>query len=463
MTSLPPLPSSFTDPTLLSTLQTFLKTHAQTTCFTPAITVAEKTAYVDRIVQGLRDESGTWSQDVFTHVLSVLRILLRESVGCDALYSVEGTKLLVLHAGLGSNAYQPTPHTTEGLKCLCNVLLHYPAARGVVWELGGVEKCVEIIKDGGLASEPTFLIFRILFLATVERQVVQTVLKNGIVGILTERLERLVKAPVEGMELMVLNEILKLVFNISDEETDCTGLVPPILDLLRSYPLPTPPLSPPISHAIHTLLHFPTHHDIWFPNDDYTLLRKFVDILEETVGVHGEDAEEEVRVGGVLLDESCSPLVLVLVGVARGDVHARAVMRDWIMPNDIDRSQPLDKGTTLTARLIRYMTSITYPNLRQAVSELFFILSNESPETLVSYIGYGPAAGFLYNRGLLPSGGPAPTEDIDPITGEFSAQKADEEWKAMSEEEREREAEKLFVLLDRLNRTGVIKAVPRLG
>ncbi|TPX63738.1 hypothetical protein SpCBS45565_g06397 [Spizellomyces sp. 'palustris'] len=460
--SLPPLPPSFTDPTLLSTLQNFLKTHAQTTCFTPMIPVAEKTAYVDRIVHGLRDESATWSQDVFIHVLSALRILLRESVGCDALYSVEGTKLLVLHAGLGPNEYQTTPHTTEGLKCLCNVLLHYPPARGVVWDVGGVEKSVEIIKDEGLGSEPTFLILRILFLASVEGEVVQGILKKGIVGILTERLERLVKIPVAGMELMVLNEILKVVFNISDGETECTGLVIPILDLLLSYPLPTPPLSPPISHAIHTLLHFPTQHDIWFPNDDYALLRKFVDILELTVGVHGEDAEEEVRVGGILLDEMCSPLVLVLVGVARGDVRARAVMRDWIMPKDIDRSQPLDKGTTLTARLIRFMTSITYPNLRQAVSELFFILSDESPETLISYIGYGHAAGFLYNRGLLPSAS-APTEGIDPITGEFSAQKADEEWKAMSEEEKEREAEKLFVLLERLNRTGIIKAVPKLG
>ena len=87
--------------------------------------------------------------------------------------------------------------------------------------------------------------------------------------------------------------------------------------------------------------------------------------------------------------------------------------------------------------------------------------------TLASYVGYGNVAGFLFNKGILSApppraagsaqpGAPDTTPDgtpINPITG--VAQKKDE-LPEMSEEEKEREAEKLFVLFDRLERSGAL-------
>ena len=81
--------------------------------------------------------------------------------------------------------------------------------------------------------------------------------------------------------------------------------------------------------------------------------------------------------------------------------------------------------------------------------------------TLASYVGYGNVAGFLFNKGIMSApppaghGPPGTTADgtpINPITG--VAQRQDDSGPEMTEEEKEREAEKLFVLFDRLEKSG---------
>jgi Guanine nucleotide exchange factor synembryn len=87
-------------------------------------------------------------------------------------------------------------------------------------------------------------------------------------------------------------------------------------------------------------------------------------------------------------------------------------------------------------------------------------------EKFVRYVGYANAAGYLFNRGI-----PSPLENgpikkgnqddnfpdnVDPMTGKFAETKPDP-WAGMSDEEKERESERLFVLFDRLNKSGIIK------
>lgn len=82
--------------------------------------------------------------------------------------------------------------------------------------------------------------------------------------------------------------------------------------------------------------------------------------------------------------------------------------------------------------------------------------------TLASQVGYGNVAGFLFHKGILnaPSPGsnlPVMTPsgaEINPITG-IAQEKVDLN---MTDEEKESEAEKLFVLFDRLEKTGAIPA-----
>lgn len=87
-------------------------------------------------------------------------------------------------------------------------------------------------------------------------------------------------------------------------------------------------------------------------------------------------------------------------------------------------------------------------------------------EKFVRYVGYANAAGYLFNRGIpSPLGNEAPKKEnlddnfpdnVDPMTGKFAEPKPDP-WAGMTEKEKERESERLFVLFDRLNKAGIIK------
>ena len=85
---------------------------------------------------------------------------------------------------------------------------------------------------------------------------------------------------------------------------------------------------------------------------------------------------------------------------------------------------------------------------------------------LSAQVGYGNVAGFLFNKGVFnppgqtstSSGADAPTTSsgvpINPITGITQKPASLPE---MTDEEKEQEAEKLFVLFDRLEKSGSIQ------
>lgn len=119
------------------------------------------------------------------------------------------------------------------------------------------------------------------------------------------------------------------------------------------------------------------------------------------------------------------------------------------------------------------MSSILLPNTAFGVGELIYNLCDRSPEKLVRTIGYGNASGFLQNRQeLIPP--PPPVEEdeaaetttasgdgasaaahrINPITGAYDQKQP--EGPPLTEEEKEREAERLYTLFERMAHTGVI-------
>lgn len=80
---------------------------------------------------------------------------------------------------------------------------------------------------------------------------------------------------------------------------------------------------------------------------------------------------------------------------------------------------------------------------------------------MAAQLGYGNCAGFLFNKGIMAppnasSDADMPSDpDINPITGAKADGSPDDILASMSEEEKEREAEKLFVLFDRLEKMGM--------
>ncbi|KAJ8293505.1 Synembryn-A [Rhodotorula toruloides] len=148
--------------------------------------------------------------------------------------------------------------------------------------------------------------------------------------------------------------------------------------------------------------------------------------------------------------------------------ESQFVFRELLFPPNIDRSVPLNRQPTLTGHLVRLLSSVLLPNTAFGVGEFLYNLFDRSPEKLVRAIGYGSASGFLQNRGELippPPGeeeertadGEQPRRPINPITAAFEPPE-DPDYKPMTEDEKEREAERLYTLFDRMAKTGVISA-----
>ncbi len=150
-------------------------------------------------------------------------------------------------------------------------------------------------------------------------------------------------------------------------------------------------------------------------------------------------------------------------------------MQSVLLPSNEERAQPLGKSDTLASCLLRLSTSAVAPNVREGISSLLFEISNKDATSFVRNVGYGFAAGFLMTHNLpVPdnalkgqSGSEDPggrltsidSKEVNPITGQRRDMEPQAPGPEMTDEEKEREAEKLFVLFDRLKATGVVNVV----
>ncbi|KAF7330941.1 hypothetical protein MVEN_02434000 [Mycena venus] len=175
--------------------------------------------------------------------------------------------------------------------------------------------------------------------------------------------------------------------------------------------------------------------------------------------------------GADSLDDELSPLVVLITRLCIADEISRTRTRDWLVPADLDRSAAagsLESRPDMLGRCLRLLGSVYHPRLKDSVGEMLFSMCDSDATTMSTLLGYGNVAGFLFNKGIM-NAPPPPTasattssaalsaaaaENINPITG--TAQEARAPEPEMTPEEKEREMEKLFVLFDRLERTGTL-------
>ncbi|KAG9322573.1 hypothetical protein KVV02_001366 [Mortierella alpina] len=507
---------------------------------------------VDALMHDLKEGgvARNWHERERILALQALKTLGRATEGCDSIFTEEGIRTLLYHSGLHKATEASIDRTSsrEALKCLANALLLKPTTRPIFERLDGHGQCSALLKRSHLSNESQFLFSRILFLVTIDAtSIVKSLLDehhavNNVGMVLKTQLARTPDGTMFSQS-MVLSEALKYLFNLmivdpkierdaeanfsEKEKTEATGkrfqsLLPTIVSILITIPPPSPnPLEPPHSHAIHVLLNFPisTSALLVTRSQQATLLSVLLQILDDTLR-HSLNTDEEASTDGLSngteLDEIVPPLVLVLTNIASAGGEGRAALKARMLPEDVDRTKPLDKGNTFSARLIRRMTSMRFPQIRETVSQLLFVLCDEDPALLTRHVGYGNAAGFLMNRNLgvpssvsgagsdeassevteLPSPGPAsenspplastftaaagktkppsPTPNpapsmsssrryssasaVNPITGAYypdpSAIRT--AMADMTEEEKEEEASKLLDMFDKLRRTGVM-------
>lgn len=353
----------------------------------------------------------------------------------------------------------------NALRCLCNALLLAPEARQKYVDLGYEAKaCSKLSNDN---RDDEFLVSRAIFLTTygTTAHIPELIDKHHLAEIIVENIERHVKRGAtsnqtgDPMEQMALAETLKLLFNIThyckDKTSSFTPAIPHIVMLLRNSALqPTQPLEPPIGSLVNALLNLDLGaveiRSSFYPENEPTSFSdRLLDLLTRSRKSYNDEE----------LETNVTPLVGVIRAVHEyASEEVKTSIRQKLLPTETDRNEVLGMGTSVPSWLLKNTTNPLTPHLRETISDLLFEMSDKDPTTFVSNVGYGFASGYLFSRNLpVPdaaaeiSGGIGGGENrpINPVTGQFLDRERQLDLPEMTDEEREREAERLFILFER--------------
>lgn len=263
------------------------------------------------------------------------------------------------------------------------------------------------------------------------------------------------------MDELALTDTLKLIYNISkmfpDLAVDFSPSIPHILKTLSRIDITAKPLDGLVGCLLNALSILDLEEkkskifesSPLFPNFDQNCnVDRLVHILNQAISAYSTEE----------LEAKAIPLLYSLIAIYEvAPDGPRKHMQELLLPEDKDRSLPIGQSNTLSSRLLKLSTT-HFANLKVTISELMFVLSGKDAETLTKNIGYGFAAGFLAARGIeMPqsaretySVNEDPSAARNPITGQRWAAEPQDSGPPMTKEEKEREAERLFVLFERL-------------
>lgn len=285
----------------------------------------------------------------------------------------------------------------------------------------------------------------------------------------------------DPMEDMSLAETLKLLFNTThfcrERASSFVPAVPSILRLLLKRAVaPAAPMEPPTAQLISALINIPLDlaESHLFPRSDPKMhVERLVALLDLATAAYPErDLEQQV-----------SPLLSVLRKVyAVAPRPVKVHLRMLLLPTAEDRLKPLGATNTLSSRILKLSTSPLAPTAREELSHLLFEMSDKDAKNFVQNVGYGFASGFLFQNnvpipenaldawsindsasmggrssvGERSSSSSAGTfgmvggKPVNPVTGQMLESEEPWEGPKMTREEKEREAERLMVMFDRL-------------
>jgi len=268
------------------------------------------------------------------------------------------------------------------------------------------------------------------------------------------------------MDTMALSETLKLMFNIThfypDLADQFSKSIPHIFKILFRSKISIPPLQPPINYLVNALLNLDledkkqSHFGLnaVFPKFDQKCnAEHLINILDNAIVAYPESE----------LDQAAAPVLTLIRRVYEIAPDSVKKYMEWLLlPTDDERTRPLGKSDTLSARLLRLSTSALTPNLRGSISSMMFELSGKDAAKFVRNVGYGFASGFLLSHNIaVPksameafSTNAVESEEggakrVNPVTGQRLDAEPEDTGPKMTQEEKEREAERLFVLFER--------------
>lgn len=216
----------------------------------------------------------------------------------------------------------------------------------------------------------------------------------------------------------------------------------PIMEMLSKLPILSPPLQAPVSIVVNCLPVLPLDQAKSTP---LAGVDKLVELLHACISHYG----------ALDKDGEFLPLLFAfhkLSQLAPGDVKSR--LKERFLPTDEDRAQVLGRGDSIPHKLLSMTNNVMFSEVREVVMSIFFELSDQNPNLFVHNVGFGNAAGYLSSKGIqisqqdMEAGGTSGLE-VNPITGQRIDAEPDVPLPDMTDEEKEREAERLFVLFER--------------
>lgn len=353
------------------------------------------------------------------------------------------------------------------LRVLANAMLLKPETRQMFVNAGFAPRACDQLCLDNWDSE--FLISRVLFLATYDTDmdlpslIEKNRLADGIVDNLGRHAKLLsskAKSKAEPMEDMALEETLKLLFNVThfckQKLSSFAPAVNHVIALLWKQDIPSSrQLDRPFGPLVNALLNLDVETDrarsALYPEAEPTKVSmRLVQLLDGSIKSYA-DSELETIV---------TPLVSLVNKVYEGSPAAvQGWLRQALLPTAKDREAVLGRGETLSARLLKNSTNPMAPALRDAISHLLFNLSDKDANKFVENVGYGFAAGFLMQNNVpIPASASeafstgdvgGEQKPVNPITGQYLDRETHVQEPELSQEEKEREAERLFVLFER--------------
>lgn len=328
-------------------------------------------------------------------------------------------KILFLSENLVINSAQ---------KCLSNFVFQNQLVRqfckdsDLINKLNG--RLDTVLKDDIAFSEDIcFHDLRLLFMMTALcpeiRYNMEITLKtrNTLIGLLEKIVTYIINRTDKNVQDPMLNivcEVLKVLFNVtmsikmknSDEnELELKKLMALIRDLVTMKCSSEEKNKEGLNHIVNLLTAIPSKFYLdltpknYAGNIDFGFMDILVTFLEERLDVPVKDQKDVL-----------SPIMTLLIDMARSSKELQKYLRSCILPPLTDVSQRPEEGNTIRNKLVKLMTSVTEINIASA--ELLFHLCNCNVNRLIKYTGFGNAAGLLALRGLL-AGGSCQTDHDD--------------------------------------------------
>ncbi|OAA56081.1 Guanine nucleotide exchange factor, Ric8 [Cordyceps fumosorosea ARSEF 2679] len=406
------------------------------------------------------------------NALQELKIYGRDPRNADPIFKKEGVSMLLAFA---FNDKASSETSRGALRVLANSMVLKPETRKMFVNSGYATKACKRLDTESWDDE--FLLSRILFLSTYSEEKIKLsplIKEYGLACSINSNIGRHAmsksadsRTAVGSMEEMALPETLKLLHNVThfcpEEISAFTPSVPHIISLLRARKLPNSKvLDPPFGPLVNSLLNLDmtaeSSKSAMFPSgEEANLGSKLIEILDRAINEYS----------GSELDANVTPVVKFLLEVYNlAPELVQKKLRESIIPTSEDRENVLGKGSSLSSRLLKISIDPMAPHLGPVISHLFFLMSESDASQFVENVGYGYASGYLFRNNVpVPAsakatfdaadetGSPRP---VNPITGQFIDREEPDDLPPMTEEEKEREAERLFVLFERLKKNGVL-------